>query len=120
MSHVARTQEGLDELARLEIDALIAMGGDGSRDIAHKLGQKGLKLVGVPKTIDNDLAATNLTFGFTTAVETATDAIGCGRLQKGPLMGGVRSQRRPVSVTKKRITRPLTGGPPIEGSRVTV
>ena len=75
-SHVDRTQEVLDELARLEIDALIAIGGDGSLDIAHKLAQKGLRLVGVPKTIDNDLAATNLTFGFTTAVETATDAIG--------------------------------------------
>ena len=76
VTQVDRTQEVLDELARLEIDALIAIGGDGSLDIAHKLAQKGLRLVGVPKTIDNDLAATNLTFGFTTAVETATDAIG--------------------------------------------
>lgn len=76
VTRVDRTQEVLDELARLEIDALIAIGGDGSLDIAHKLAQRGLRLVGVPKTIDNDLAATNLTFGFTTAVETATDAIG--------------------------------------------
>ena len=71
-----RTQQVVDEFARLEIDAVIAIGGDGSLGIAQQLAEKGLKVVGVPKTIDNDLAATNLTFGFTTAVETATDAIG--------------------------------------------
>jgi len=71
-----RTQRVVDEIARRDIDALIAIGGDGSLDIAHQLAKKGLKVVGVPKTIDNDLAATNLTFGFMTAVETATDAIG--------------------------------------------
>lgn len=57
------------------IDAVVAIGGDGSLTIAHELFKRGLKVVGVPKTIDNDLAATNLTFGFQTAVETATDAI---------------------------------------------
>lgn len=57
------------------IDALVAIGGDGSLTIAHHLFKRGLKVVGVPKTIDNDLAATNLTFGFQTAVATATDAI---------------------------------------------
>ena len=72
---VDRSQDVVDGLARHGIDALIAIGGDGSLDIAHKLSQKGVKIVGVPKTIDNDLAATALTFGFTTAVETATDAI---------------------------------------------
>jgi 6-phosphofructokinase 1 len=72
---VDRSQDVVDALARHGIDALIAIGGDGSLDIAHKLSQRGVKLVGVPKTIDNDLAATALTFGFTTAVETATDAI---------------------------------------------
>ena len=75
VTHVDRSQEVIDALAEREIDALIAIGGDGSLDIAHTLFQKGLKVVGVPKTIDNDLAATNLTFGFLTAVETATDAI---------------------------------------------
>ncbi len=75
VTHVDRSQEVLDALATLEIDALIAIGGDGSLGIAHHLFQKGLKVVGVPKTIDNDLAATVLTFGFTTAVETATEAI---------------------------------------------
>lgn len=57
------------------MDALIAIGGDGSLAIAKQLHDRGMPVVGVPKTIDNDLAATNLTFGFLTAVETATDAI---------------------------------------------
>ena len=65
----------IDALASHEIDALIAVGGDGSLSIAQALFERGLNVIGVPKTIDNDLAATNLTFGFLTAVETATDAI---------------------------------------------
>ncbi len=56
-------------------DALIAIGGDGSLRIAHDLSKKGLKVVGVPKTIDNDIEGTPLTFGFLTAVYVATDAI---------------------------------------------
>ena len=70
-----RSQEIVDGLADHGFDALVAIGGDGSLDIAHKLAGMGVNIVGVPKTIDNDLAATTLTFGFTTAVETATDAI---------------------------------------------
>lgn len=70
-----RSQAVLDALDERGIDALIAVGGDGSLGIAHELAQKGLKVVGVPKTIDNDLHATQLTFGFLTAVETATDAL---------------------------------------------
>lgn len=57
------------------LDALIAIGGDGSMAIAHQLTQKGIRLVGVPKTIDNDLVETVVTFGFNTAVTFATDAI---------------------------------------------
>ena len=72
---IDRSQEVIDVLAAHEIDALIAVGGDGSLSIAQALFEKGLNVIGVPKTIDNDLAATNLTFGFLTAVETATDAI---------------------------------------------
>jgi phosphofructokinase-like protein len=72
---VDRSEEVVEALADLGVDALVAIGGDGSLEIAHQLAQKGVRLVGVPKTIDNDLAATSLTFGFTTAVETATDAI---------------------------------------------
>ena len=71
-----RSQRVVDAIHSHGVDALIAIGGDGSLAIAHSLSQLGLNVVGVPKTIDNDLAATNLTFGFTTAVETATDAIG--------------------------------------------
>jgi len=59
----------------LGIDAVIVIGGDGSQKIALELYNKGLKLVGVPKTIDNDLSATDVTFGFDTALYTATDAI---------------------------------------------
>ena len=54
---------------------LVAIGGDGSLSIAHKFSQKGIPVVCVPKTIDNDLAATVVTYGFDTAVSTATDAI---------------------------------------------
>jgi ATP-dependent phosphofructokinase / diphosphate-dependent phosphofructokinase len=60
---------------KLGIDAIISIGGDGSQKIAHDLSQKGLKVVGVPKTIDNDLSATELTFGFDTALHTVSDAI---------------------------------------------
>jgi phosphofructokinase-like protein len=60
---------------KLGIDAIITIGGDGSQKIGYELFQKGLNLVGVPKTIDNDLSATELTFGFDTALHTVTDAI---------------------------------------------
>ncbi|MCI0432977.1 MAG: ATP-dependent 6-phosphofructokinase [Gemmatimonadetes bacterium] len=56
-------------------DALVAIGGDGSLRIANELFRKGLPIVGVPKTIDNDLAVTQVAFGFHTAVQTATDAV---------------------------------------------
>ncbi len=74
--HVDRSQEIIDRCRELGFDALIAIGGDGSLRIANHLSELGLPVVGVPKTIDNDLAATVVTFGFHTAVETATDAIG--------------------------------------------
>src|SRR5229473_184284 len=57
------------------LDALVVIGGDGTLKIALELYRKGLNLVAVPKTIDNDLSATDLTFGFDTALHTATDAI---------------------------------------------
>jgi 6-phosphofructokinase len=60
---------------KLGIDAVISIGGDGSQKIALDLFHKGLKIVGVPKTIDNDLSATEVTFGFDTALVTATDAV---------------------------------------------
>jgi len=60
---------------KLGIDAVISIGGDGSQKIALGLFEKGMKVVGVPKTIDNDLCATEVTFGFDTALHTATDAV---------------------------------------------
>ena len=70
-----RSPQIVEEFARRGFDALVAIGGDGSLQIAAHLSSLGLPVVGVPKTIDNDLAATQFTFGFQTAVETATDAI---------------------------------------------
>src|ERR1700691_991099 len=60
---------------QLGIDAVISIGGDGSQKIALDLFKKGMNIVGVPKTIDNDLCATEGTFGFDTALVTATDAV---------------------------------------------
>jgi len=60
---------------KLGIDAVITIGGDGSQTISYELFKRGLNLVGVPKTIDNDLSATDITFGFDTAIHTVSDAI---------------------------------------------
>jgi len=57
------------------IDAMIIVGGDGTLSIAQKFFEMGMKVVGVPKTIDNDLSATEFTFGFDSAVDEATDAV---------------------------------------------
>jgi ATP-dependent phosphofructokinase / diphosphate-dependent phosphofructokinase len=70
-----RSEELLDSFRTYRFDALIAIGGDGTLGIAHALCKKGLPVVGVPKTIDNDVEGTVATFGFDTAVATATDAI---------------------------------------------
>ena len=60
---------------RLELDALVAIGGDGTLSCAYQLAKRGLRVVGIPKTIDNDVRGTDLTFGFNTAVTTATEAV---------------------------------------------
>ena len=65
----------LSTIERDSIDALIAIGGEDTLGVAAKLGGDGVNAVGVPKTIDNDLGATDYTFGFDTAVQIATDAI---------------------------------------------
>jgi len=70
-----RSQELLDSFRAHRLDALIAIGGEGTLGIVHTLWKKGLPVVGVPKTIDNDVGGTSSTFGFDTAVATATDAI---------------------------------------------
>jgi phosphofructokinase-like protein len=65
----------LSTLKRDRIDALVAIGGEDTLGVAQKLSNDGVRVVGVPKTIDNDLSATDFTFGFHTAVQIATDAI---------------------------------------------
>ena len=70
-----RSAEIVAAFGRHGIDVLVAIGGDGTLDIARRLMQQGIKAVGVPKTIDNDVGGTVATFGFDTAVATATDAI---------------------------------------------
>lgn len=72
---VDRSQMVVDNIRALGIDAVMAIGGDGTLKIAQKLGDMGIPMVAVPKTIDNDLAATDFTFGFMTAVFVATDAV---------------------------------------------
>jgi phosphofructokinase-like protein len=70
-----RSDEILEFFARKELDALVSIGGDGSLTIANALHLKGLRVVGVPKTIDNDLDKTFTTFGFDTAVAFATECL---------------------------------------------
>ena len=72
---IDRSDEVIETARQLGIDALISIGGDGSLAIAKKLCDKGMKIVGVPKTIDNDVSGTITTFGFDTAVNTALEAI---------------------------------------------
>jgi 6-phosphofructokinase 1 len=75
----SKKPDGLDKciaiLKKHNVEALIAIGGDDTLSVAQKLHAKGVKVVGVPKTIDNDLAGTDYTFGFDTAVNIATEAI---------------------------------------------
>ncbi|MEI6346807.1 MAG: ATP-dependent 6-phosphofructokinase [Bacteroidota bacterium] len=72
---VDRSDEMIRKLQYLGVDAVINIGGDGSQRISQTLQQKGLNIIGVPKTIDNDLSSTDFTFGFQTAVQIATEAV---------------------------------------------
>ncbi|MEK7403414.1 MAG: ATP-dependent 6-phosphofructokinase [Gemmatimonadota bacterium] len=72
---VDRSGEVISNARQMGIDALIIIGGDGTLAIARELSDKGMRIVGVPKTIDNDVAGTVTTFGFDTAVGTALEAI---------------------------------------------
>ncbi len=69
------SQRCLENMKRFGIDAMVVIGGDGTLHIARDFAQRGMNVVGVPKTIDNDLMATEVTFGFDTALHVATDAI---------------------------------------------
>ncbi|MBI4354806.1 MAG: 6-phosphofructokinase [Candidatus Omnitrophica bacterium] len=70
-----RSDDALRQIERLGIEGLVIIGGDGTLSIAQKLSVRGVPIVGVPKTIDNDLAATDVTFGFDSALAVATDAV---------------------------------------------
>lgn len=72
---VDRSEELIKKLQLLGVEAVINIGGDGSQRISQALYEKGLNVIGVPKTIDNDVANTDSTFGFQTAVQIATDAV---------------------------------------------
>jgi 6-phosphofructokinase 1 len=72
---VDRSDELIDRLKKLNVHAVISIGGDGSQRFSQTLFERGLNVIGVPKTIDNDLSATDFTFGFQTAVREATEAI---------------------------------------------
>ena len=69
------SDEIIKAIQRLNLDALLVLGGDGTLHSAHELYLKGAPIIGVPKTIDNDIGGTEATFGFDTAVTTATEAI---------------------------------------------
>ena len=68
-------QKAMAQLSEHGVDALVVIGGEDTLGVADKLGAQGLQAVGVPKTIDNDLSGTEVTFGFDTAVQTATESI---------------------------------------------
>jgi phosphofructokinase-like protein len=70
-----RSDEAMRVFDSYGLDVLIVIGGDGSLTIGHQLFQKGMPVIGIPKTIDNDLAATDMTFGFDTALATAAEAL---------------------------------------------
>ena len=74
-TEIDRSDELVENAKRLGIDAIVTIGGDGSLEIAQRLVDKGMCMVGVPKTIDNDVSGTVTTFGFDTAVNTAIEAI---------------------------------------------
>lgn len=69
------SDEIVSGIKNLKLDALLVVGGDGTLRIAHELFQKGAPVIGVPKTIDNDIGGTEVTFGFNSALEIATEAI---------------------------------------------
>lgn len=69
-----RSKELVKKIKNEGFEAVINIGGDGSQKISHQLYELGCPIIGVPKTIDNDLSATDLTFGFSTAVQTATNS----------------------------------------------
>ena len=78
-----RSQEVLDNLARLKLEALVVCGGEDTLGVAAKLAQHGVRIVGVPKTIDKDLAGTDYTLGFDTALRNVSEVIERSRTPAG-------------------------------------
>ncbi len=72
---IDRSAEVIETVRTLNLSALIAIGGDGTQSLSHRFFQRGMPMIGVPKTIDNDIAATDLSFGYNTAVDVATQAL---------------------------------------------
>ncbi|MCK4547544.1 MAG: ATP-dependent 6-phosphofructokinase, partial [Candidatus Eisenbacteria sp.] len=64
-----------DNMKKWDLDLIVAIGGEDTLSVAHRMHKSGIKAIGIPKTIDNDIAGTDFTFGFDTAVSIATDAI---------------------------------------------
>jgi len=75
IQYVDYSDQTVQNAADLGLDAIVCIGGDGTMTIAQKLVEKGLKIIGVPKTIDNDLVETDITFGYDTAMSVAAEAI---------------------------------------------
>jgi phosphofructokinase-like protein len=75
IEYVDMSDQVVENIKAHEIDCMILIGGDGTLTSARDFARKGVNVIGVPKTIDNDLSATDMTFGFMTAVDTATEAI---------------------------------------------
>jgi phosphofructokinase-like protein len=75
ITEVDRSDDLVEAMRILELEGLIAIGGDGTLEISAMLAEKGVKIVAVPKTIDNDIFGTDYTFGFNTAVEVCTEAV---------------------------------------------
>jgi phosphofructokinase-like protein len=69
------SKTAIENIKKLDIDCLVCIGGDGTLSIAHRLLEDGIPIVGVPKTIDNDIRGTDITFGFDSAVYIATEGI---------------------------------------------
>ncbi|MCR6545527.1 6-phosphofructokinase [Dehalobacterium formicoaceticum] len=75
VAYVDKSKQAMEVIRKRGLDALIIIGGDGSLNIAQKFYDLGINVIGVPKTIDNDISGTDMTFGFDTAMATATEAI---------------------------------------------
>jgi 6-phosphofructokinase 1 len=74
-AHESGPEQVTTTIDALGVDVMIAIGGEDTLGVAERLGEHGVRVIGVPKTIDNDLSGTEVTFGFDTAVQIATDAI---------------------------------------------